>query len=139
MNCAVCSRYLAHVNNLKRSQCIGCRPRGKKCAYLFGKCGGPRDSSRRKARFCFECREYPCKRIGQMDRRYRLNYGMSVMENLEFIRAKGLEAFLRQQRRKYHCPTCTGLISTHNGKCFRCEPITALVLLKNQWTVVDGH
>lgn len=27
MNCALCSRYLAFVNKLKRSQCIGCRIR----------------------------------------------------------------------------------------------------------------
>ncbi|TAL24847.1 MAG: DUF3795 domain-containing protein [Nitrospirae bacterium] len=40
MNCAICSRYLAYVYNLKRSQCVGCRPRNEKCAYLFGKCRG---------------------------------------------------------------------------------------------------
>ena len=127
MNCAVCSRYLAHVNNLKRSQCIGCRPRGKKCAYLFRECGEPRDSAGRKARFCFACREYPCERIDHMDKRYRAHYGMSVKENLELIRDKGVRSFLRAQAKKYRCSTCSGMISTHNGKCFRCEPITSLV------------
>ncbi len=40
MNCAICSRYLSYVNNLNRSQCIGCRPDNKKCSYLFDKCSG---------------------------------------------------------------------------------------------------
>ncbi len=62
-----------------------------------------------------------------MDKRYRTHYGMSVKENLEQIREKGLRSFLRAQYKKYRCSTCSGLISTHNGKCFQCEPITALV------------
>ena len=57
MNCAVCSRYLSYVNNLKRSHCAGCRPENKTCSYLFEKCSGINGDLKGNAtaNFCFEC------------------------------------------------------------------------------------
>ena len=46
---------------------------------------------------------------------------MSMIENLEFIRDKGMAAFLKQQTKKWKCPECGGTISCHNGLCFKCE------------------
>lgn len=130
MNCAVCSRYLSHLNNLKRSQCPGCRPGNRKCTYLFAKCSGINSARRgtRTAGFCFACDQYPCKQIERMDDRYRRNYGMSVKDNLERIRKKGAEAFAEEQQRKYRCPDCGGMISVHNRKCFACDRITRLLV-----------
>jgi len=62
-----------------------------------------------------------------MDNRYQKNYGMSTMENLNRIRSKGMHEFLEEQYRGHRCPGCSGLISVHNGKCFRCDPVTKLV------------
>ncbi len=127
MNCAICSRYLAHVNNLRRSRCIGCRPRSKACSYLFKKCGGPPNNSEGHPAFCFECSRYPCERIDHMDKRYRTGYGVSMKENLEYIRKYGVARFTVQQYRKYRCTKCSGMISIHNRRCFRCERIIRLV------------
>lgn len=127
MNCALCSRYLSFLNNLTRSQCVGCRPGKKKCAYIFKKCTGINHTSKGNASFCYECAQYPCKQITRMDIRYKKNYKMSVIDNLEYIKKMGIEKFIKQQYEKYHCPVCGGLISIHNRKCFKCEPITKLV------------
>ena len=127
MNCAICSRYLAYINNLKRSQCIGCRPRNKRCTYLYKKCIGPKNKFNRKARYCFECAKYPCKEINRMDNRYKTSYKMSVIDNLEFIKLKGIKLFINNQIEKYKCVKCTGLVSIHNRKCFKCDTITKLV------------
>jgi len=127
MNCAICSRYLSHVNGLKRSQCIGCRPRNKRCSYLFEKCTGINNTLKGNAVFCFECDQYPCKQINRMDDRYRINYKMSVKDNLEYISEMGIDKFIKEQYRKYHCSKCGGLISIHNKKCFECDAITRLV------------
>ncbi len=128
MNCAICSRYLAYINNLKRSQCVGCLPRNEKCAYLFGKCRGINHTARGGAAvFCFECADYPCERINRVDARYRKNYNMSFKENLEYIRSKGIGKFIEAQYKKYRCSNCGGLLSVHNRKCFNCDTITKLV------------
>jgi hypothetical protein len=40
-----------------------------------------------------------------------------MIENLEFIRDKGMDAFLKEQEEKYKC-YCGGVISVHDGKCY---------------------
>lgn len=129
MNCAICSSYLAYVNNINRSQCAGCRPSNKKCSYLFDKCSGINNAleGNATAPFCFECGQYPCKQINRMDDRYRNNYKMSVKNNLEYINENGTGEFIKAQYREYHCSKCGGLISIHNRKCFKCDTITRLV------------
>lgn len=127
MNCAICSRYLAHLNGVKRSQCMGCRSRDRECTYLFGKCAGINHSLKRNAHFCYECAQYPCKQIKRMDKRYRANYLMSNLENLEQIKTIGIERFISAQYGKYRCSKCGGVISIHNEKCFKCDPIRRLV------------
>jgi len=131
MNCAICSKYLAYVNNLNRSQCIGCRPRNEGCAYLFDKCTGINHASKGNAAFCFECSQYPCKQINRMDDRYRKEYNMSVKENLENIEKKGISKFLEEQYNIHGCSKCDGLISIHNRKCFNCDEVTKLVEKQN--------
>ena len=127
MNCALCSRYLSSVNNLKRSKCPGCRRRNERCSYLFEKCTGINHSSKGNAAFCFECSQYPCKQINRIDDRYRNNYGMSMKDNLEYIKKMGVGKFITEQYKKYRCSKCGGLISIHNRKCFKCDKITKLV------------
>jgi hypothetical protein len=129
MNCAICSRYLAHVNDLKRSQCPGCRPGNKKCSYLFEKCSGMNHALKGNASagFCFECDLYPCKPLNRMDSRYRSNYEMSVKDNLVCIKKAGIASFIKEQDEKYRCSKCGGLFSVHNRKCFKCDTITRLV------------
>jgi len=52
---------------------------------------------------------------------------MSMKDNLEYIKKMGISNFIKDQYKKYHCQECGGLISIHNGKCFKCETITKLV------------
>ncbi|MFC1925471.1 DUF3795 domain-containing protein [Chloroflexota bacterium] len=127
MNCALCSRYLSYINNLKRSQCIGCRPRNKMCMYLFQKCTGINHNLKSNTSFCFKCDQYPCKEINRMDARYRNNYKMSMKDNLEYIDKRGIDKFIDDQYKKYACTKCGGLVSIHNRKCFKCDSVTRLV------------
>ncbi len=131
MNCAICSKYLAYVNNLKRSQCAGCRTGHGKCTYLFAKCAGANKDSTNSRVFCFECEKYPCRQIHRMDKRYKKKYHYSVVENLTTIKKRGIDTFIKEQYEKYHCSECNELISIHNGKCFKCDTITKLVDKKN--------
>jgi hypothetical protein len=62
-----------------------------------------------------------------MDDRYRNNYKMSVKDNLEYIKNLEIGKFIDDQYKKYHCSKCSGLISIHNRKCFKCDTVTRLV------------
>lgn len=127
MNCALCSRYLAGINSLKRSHCKGCRDSNRECNYLFARCTGINHGKVGDIEYCTECDQYPCREIKRMDSRYRKNYNMSVMENLEYIKQAGINAFSHAQYKKHSCSKCGGLISVHNRKCFNCDTVTRLV------------
>jgi hypothetical protein len=132
INCAICSRYLAYKNSLRRSQCIGCRPGNKQCTYLFGKCPKSNNVATSERIFCYECEHYPCKHLNRADARYRENYLVSIKENLENIRQFGIRQFIEQEYDKHHCSRCGGLISIHNRKCFSCDKVTRLVEKHNR-------
>lgn len=51
------------------------------------------------------------------------------MENSEFVRQYGLEAFMEQQKEKYTCSKCGGIISIHDRECSECQEKMALMLL----------
>jgi hypothetical protein len=46
---------------------------------------------------------------------------MSEIENLGRIRDSGIKAFLKEERLKWRCTRCGGIISCHNGLCFDCD------------------
>jgi len=122
MNCGVCSSYLAMKNDLKskgimKTYCVGCRPRGKNCAFLKKKCDLLGNG---RVQYCYECSDFPCRRLNHLDERYRTNYRMSMIENLEYIQEHGITSFLEREEAKWQCPDCGGTICCHNGICFSC-------------------
>jgi hypothetical protein len=139
MNCGLCSSYLALKNDLKRkgigrSYCAGCRPRGKNCAFMKKSCellGNGR------VRYCFECSDFPCRRLKHLDKRYRTFFRMSMIENLQNIRDNGIQSFLAEQAEKWRCPECGGVICCHNGICFNCG-LEKLKAKKKKYRWEDG-
>lgn len=123
MNCAICSGYRAFEHDVKSKSigmpyCSGCRPRGKKCAFLKKRCSLLLDG---KVKYCYECDDFPCQRLSHVDKRYRTHFRMSLIENLEYIRDNGLNQFLEMEQGKWKCPECGGVICCHNGLCFSCS------------------
>jgi hypothetical protein len=117
MNCAVC---LAHLR--KEHKCPGCRGEDtgkpstrKNC--IIKNCPTVKTN---QSGFCYECSQYPCQRLGRLDKRYRAKYSMSMIENLEFIKTSGLTAFLRQENLRWLCPKCGGVVCVHNRLCSQC-------------------
>jgi hypothetical protein len=71
--------------------------------------------------FCYECDQFPCARLKHLDKRYRTKYGMSMLENLEFIQTKGLPSFIKKEKSRWRCPLCGGTICVHKHLCSSCE------------------
>ncbi len=122
MNCAVCASYLAMRNGLKKkgigkTYCAGCLPRAKNCAFMKKQC---KLLGEGRVRLCYECADFPCRRLRTLDKRYRTFYHMSMIENLEFIRDRGMDKFLEKELVKWRCPECGETICCHNGLCFNC-------------------
>ncbi len=123
MNCGLCISYQAmkldlNKHGFKRSYCPGCRPRGKNCLHMRGKCDLIGNGL---VHFCSECNSFPCKRLQALDKRYRTKYHLSMIENLKAIELGGFELFLDQEAVKWRCPECGGTICCHNGLCLECD------------------
>ena len=126
MNCGICSNYLNYKNNIHGRgfpNCIGCRPRDKQCAFLKKKCRDSLKLLNGEIDFCFECSCYPCENLSGLDKSYRNKYEMSMIDNLNEIKKRGINYFIKNQEKKYKCKKCNNLISVHNKKCFFCDKI----------------
>ena len=94
MNCGLCLHYLRSEN-----KCPGCYT-GRKVNDRPIKCHR-RLCTKRKGEFCFECQSFPCDSIKKLDERYRTKYGMSMLENLYYIRDNGIEKFLENEEARW--------------------------------------
>jgi len=120
MNCRLCMAY-----QREKKHCIGCREeadikyRTKGCtSCVIKNCPVIKNS---ESGFCYECSQFPCTRLKQLDRRYRTKYRMSMVENLERIRLKGIDDFLRYEDSRWTCRNCGGTVCVHKFMCLSCR------------------
>jgi hypothetical protein len=119
MNCAICLAF-----QRPKKKCPGCWENDlNKSQYcqlcIIRNCPTIQNNS---FHFCYECEKMPCKRLKQLDARYRKKYGMSMIANLTDIKDQGMSTFLCQQTEKYTCSTCQGLLCVHRSRCLTCDP-----------------
>ena len=111
MDCAICKAYLREKN-----RCPGCNSPDRRhhancCIFSCAK---------RPGRYCYDCVEFPCRWILQLDKRYRSKYHMSMLENLAAIKRDGIRAFVKNERERWTCKACGGTIDVHNNRCSAC-------------------
>lgn len=118
MNCGICIGHLRDKN-----KCPGCRimdayesSYGRKC--FIRNCSILEE---KKLKFCSDkCEKYPCKRLKNLDKRYRTKYGMGMLENLENIKTSGIRSFVKREGARWKCSTCGELLSVHRDFCLKC-------------------
>ena len=117
MNCGICKYYYREKN-----QCPGCRVDDENKLKGCLECSIVNCDNIKKNHneFCFECPDTPCKRLKNLDKRYRTKYHMSMLENLDFIKGKGIRLFLEKEKQKWKCPKCKGIVTCHGGTCLTC-------------------
>jgi hypothetical protein len=118
INCGLCLGYLRDKN-----RCLGCRASniGKpesKYRCVVKTCPHFEND---KSKFCYDCPKFPCRRIKQLDQRYRTKYNYSPIDSLLMIKEKGIRTFLKDQKQKWTCLKCGGVICVHRGKCLKCS------------------
>ncbi len=118
MNCGLCYAFQREKN-----KCPGCNyDNENKPKYCIGcsikNCESPKNNN---SKFCFACQKYPCKRLKELDKRYRTKYGISMIENLYLIKVVGIRKFLKSEKEKWACPNCGNIISVHEKECLDCS------------------
>lgn len=126
INCGSCIAFLRQKN-----RCNGCRNvvpelktrvkcRIKNCEEL----------NTGKSEFCYDCGKFPCKRLKDLDKRYRTKYNTCVIHDLSMIRDKGIAEYLIFEGRRRTCPMCGSILSLHRKNCLSCGCST--ITIKDQ-------
>ena len=117
MNCGICMAYLR-----EKRRCTGCRIDDSDEFVSITRCiiKNCDTIKTNQSGFCFDCAKYPCRRLKQLDKRYRTKYNMSMLENLENIRDTSLTAFVENEKERWCCSKCGGVICVHRGYCYDC-------------------
>ena len=114
MNCALC-----HSFQDEKKRCPGCRSKSVSVRKSCRNCVIA--GCTRKSDYCFECSDFPCKRLKALDERYRSQYKMSMLDNLDDIAKDGVDVFFSRQKEKYICPECGLLRTVHYDYCIYCK------------------
>ena len=122
MNCGACQAYLGKKFNLKQqgiktAVCAGCWAKGGFCSLYKLHC---RRLMIGDVDYCYECPEYPCNNLKEVDKTYSGSYKIGFIENLNYLKEHGIEALLAKEAEKWKCPECGGTISCHDGICYSC-------------------
>ena len=120
LDCKLCSRHLQADH-----PCPGCNgPDGCKPDCCRVDCAIVHCAVRKTlpGGFCDACVKFPCADVMEKETRYSNAYPMveTPIGNLAYIRKCGMDAFLKQERRRWSCPDCGGIICVHDGVCSGC-------------------
>lgn len=117
INCSLCRAYIRD-----REPCPGCRGSdgSKSNACLTCVIKNCRELAAGDHRLCNTCDKFPCVELLHLDKRYRTKYGVSVIANLERIKAVGVELFVIEETAKWSCPECGSLLCMHKPQCINC-------------------
>lgn len=105
----------------EKNQCVGCNNTGYKpyhCTVCSIKTCAEKQGDDQL--LCMECPKFPCRRIKDLDKRYRLKYGESPVENLSNFKAISSSLFIDGMKAKWTCGTCGHLLCVHSKACLHC-------------------
>ena len=116
MNCMVC-----YVHLKKKKPCNGCLGNDTDKPDRCMNCTIKSCANGKGYKYCFECNEYPCKSITNLEKSYSKRYGVSLLENSKMVNENGLAKFQKNEKEKWKCTKCDGVMSLHDGMCSECE------------------
>lgn len=117
MNCRLCYAFIRPKN-----ACLGCNAPDDSKPKACTNCKIVQCEKRVRNGWatCAPC-DKPCRRLKDLDKRYKAQYHMSMTENLACIRNRGIDAFLGQQVSRFKCPTCGEVLCVHREDCPNCN------------------
>lgn len=119
MNCGIC---IGHLREIK--PCGGCfKKENKNKPKHCRSCNivNCEKLAETQSGFCYDCKTYPCARLTRLDKRYRTNYGMSMIENLDYIKNFGINEFLKNEEKRWTCKKCGSGLCVHKNSCQNCK------------------
>lgn len=102
MNCNLCSARLREEKHIVK--CPGCRAADKEKPRSCVSCVIKNCAIIKKNdwKYCSpQCPQFPCRRLRNLDKRYRTKYGLSMIANLNTIADQGIRKFVAGEEKKW--------------------------------------
>ncbi len=115
MNCEVC-----YVHLKEKNPCLGCRGQDDLKPEHCRKCAIKDCAVTQDLDFCFHCLSFPCLRIKRLDKGYRERYQVSLIDNAIALKQIGMAQYVREERARWKCAACGGIICLHDRVCSEC-------------------
>lgn len=112
MNCWVCYAHLK-----PKKACCGCLNQDAQKPERCKTCQIKRCVAEKGLHYCYQCKEFPCKQIQNIDKSYLKQYKTSLIANSKKAQKYGITVFLSEEHAKWKCPFCAGIISLHDQRC----------------------
>jgi predicted DNA-binding protein (MmcQ/YjbR family) len=116
INCSLCSGY-----QKAKDACAGCNNIGDKPGYCIT-CE-LKTCNENRNKYCNTCKMFPCKRLINLEKRYRTKYGVNIYENMNNISNHGINSFIKEEKKKWTCIKCATVLCMHKEHCSECNSI----------------
>lgn len=116
MNCLVCYKHC-----FVKKPCPGCSKNDNRKPEHCRKCKIKGCTKSKGITYCYECAEFPCKLIRNLEKSYNKRYQESLIKNSDIVKQVGLTEFMILEKEKWTCAYCGGVISLHDHVCGECE------------------
>lgn len=118
MNCLVC-----YVHLKDKKPCPGCLNNNVNKPERCKNCKIKNCAQEKGLTYCYECLDFPCKQIKNLEKSYTKRYNTSLIENSKKVQMDGISLFMTSEQEKWICKKCSGVISLHDAECSNCEII----------------
>ena len=92
MNCTVCYRH-CHTRKIQKP-CSGCMQENKSKPVHCRKCRIKDCVQLKEITYCYQCGDFPCRLIRNLERSYNSRYKESPVENSEIVKGNGVFYFI---------------------------------------------
>ena len=100
------------LSRIPSNHCISCKQGFRECA------------ADHKVTWCFQCNDFPCKRLKDFLNIHIVNgisHHAKVIEDLIFMKTQGIEKWIEIQRNISSCPNCGSHLYWFERKCTECQ------------------
>ncbi len=118
MNCTVCYKH-CHTRKIQKP-CSGCMQENKSKPVHCRKCKIKDCVQLKEITYCYQCGDFPCRLIRNLEKSYNSRYDESLVENSEIVKGNGVFYFMETHSARYTCTECGGIVSLHDKVCTEC-------------------
>lgn len=124
INCSLCLGFQRDKN-----KCSGCNSTDNSKPSHCSNCSIKMCEKRtaEAPNYCYSCKEFPCRRIKQLDKRYTAKYNTSPIQNLLDIKEGGIKKFIKKDMARWKCDKCQMMRCMHRAECLNCAKQSSVI------------